>query len=172
MKSPPAHRSLTSADQPTARPVYFTSTEQLTPDDHDNSNDLFVWDDSEPDALTRVSNGIGGNHGDRDDCNSTGSKTCDVQMIRPIASAAPGERRQRTATAVTDYTSPAKAATSTSISPEQLDGARGSFGEVNLYRLRRTGPLRFVTSSAPARLQPGPIARMQVTPDGNARRAS
>jgi hypothetical protein len=52
------------------------------------------------------------------------------------------------------------------ISPEQLDGARGRFGEANVYRYAH-GALRFVTTlEACPGCSPGRISRIQVTPDG------
>ena len=47
--------------------VYFTSLEPLTGDDTDTSSDLFMWDESAPTTITRVSVGVGG-AGNTDDC--------------------------------------------------------------------------------------------------------
>ncbi len=48
--------------------VYFTSDEQVTPDDNDSSVDLFMWDEEE-DSVTRVSAGAG-ETGNTDACES------------------------------------------------------------------------------------------------------
>ena len=61
--------------------AYFTSSEKLTADDHDNSVDLYLWQDSDPTELTRVSKGATGNDGDRDNCNLGWVENCDVQML-------------------------------------------------------------------------------------------
>src|SRR5262249_20251508 len=52
---------------PDGSKVYFTSAEQLTGDDTDNSTDLYMWSEDAPGSLTRVSAGSGGS-GDTDAC--------------------------------------------------------------------------------------------------------
>ena len=61
--------------------AYFTSSAQLTTDDHDNSVDLFRWEDSKPTELTRVSKGSTSNDGDRDDCKLDWVENCDIQVL-------------------------------------------------------------------------------------------
>ncbi len=160
--------------------VYFTSTEQLTADDHDHSVDLFVWNDSEPHAVTRVSKGISGNEGDRDNCELTWVENCDIQYIdfnnTTYAGASNGN-------VTGNETSDSSVASATGdiyfVSPEQLDGARGSFGQANIY-LYHEGNVRFVASAEPescigrkptyfdpAHCNAGKISRMQVTPNGD-----
>jgi hypothetical protein len=145
--------------------AYFTSSAQLTPDDHDNSVDLFLWKDSAPTELTRVSKGLTGNDGNRDDCNLGWVENCDVQTITD-APKLQGNGNE-TGNGVTDSPVAGLNGDVYFISPEQLDGARGSFGEANLYHFA-DGVLRFVTTLEPcAGCSPGRITRFQVAPDGN-----
>jgi hypothetical protein len=145
--------------------AYFTSSEELTADDHDNSVDLFLWQQSDPTGLTRVSKGLTGNNGDRDNCNLEWVENCDVQTITD-APRLEGNGNE-TGNGVTDSPVAGINGDVYFISPEQLDGARGSFGEANVYHFA-DGVLRFVTTLEPcAGCKPGRISRIQVAPDGN-----
>jgi hypothetical protein len=137
--------------------VYFTSDEQVTPDDEDGSVDLFMWTESSS-AVTRVSAG-NGESGNSDSCESewTKSGTCDVQTPDAVIET-PGEPGEL-------FTPDSWIAQNGDVyfySPEQLDGARGFANARNLY-VYRQGQARFVAALDPA----GPALRMQVTPDGS-----
>ena len=60
--------------------VYLTSDERLTADDHDNSRDLYMWTDTAPTTLTRVSTGDGGT-GDVDSCSAGWTQGCGAAPI-------------------------------------------------------------------------------------------
>jgi hypothetical protein len=160
--------------------VYFASREQLTADDHDTSKDLFVWHESDPSLVTRVSKGIGGNDGDRDNCELSWVSKCDIQVIDVTNPIDPSYGNGNAAgNETTDNVVASKSGDIYFVSPEQLDGARGSFGQANIY-LYHEGNLRFVTSAEPEpcaeppipnnygipNCEAGKIKRMQVTPDG------
>ncbi len=154
--------------------VYLTSKEQLTLDDTDASQDLFVWREGEPNQLTLVSKGSGG-AGNSDACSVGWTERCDVGIINfsLFASNIGGDGGNGTS----DNFIASKTGEIYFESPEQLDGPKGEFGAVNLY-LYREGTVRFVASMQPGHdcvevvpFQPlacseGPVARMQVTPDG------
>ncbi|MET0557928.1 MAG: fibronectin type III domain-containing protein [Solirubrobacterales bacterium] len=141
--------------------VYLTSTEQLTPDDHDFSRDLYVWHQSEPDSLTRISVGDHGNAGDTDACtplegwtSACGASVVDFSSARiPSGEGGNGVTDSYLASANGDVYFE---------SPEQLVGVRGQPGERNLY-LYRDGSVRYVTTTRPSQQ----VSRMQVTPGGN-----
>jgi hypothetical protein len=182
-----AGRQITYVDSTEdGRMIYLTSKEQLTPDDHDSSTDLFVWDESEPGKLTRVSAGPVGNAGNSDECEAGWSGGgCSVQMVEflPYAgrrgSGIPGAFvAGQGGNGRSDTMIASKSGDAYFLSPEQLIGGKGETGQANLY-LERDGTLRFVTSLNPAPVcseihlrfpqsscAAGPIARMQVTPDG------
>jgi hypothetical protein len=158
--------------------IYFRSTEQLAPDDQDSSTDLYVWHESDPGSLTLVSIGDHGNAGNTDDCNGGGG--CNVEVIDFLTySGINGQLNGfNGGQGGNGYTDSAIASGSGDIyftSPESLLEGKGEPGKANLY-LYRKGTLRFVTTLDP---QPtctgleltgacaaGPVARMQVTPDG------
>jgi hypothetical protein len=138
--------------------VYLASDEQLTPDDHDSSRDLFVWHESKPDSLTRVSVGNHGNAGDTDACipSEGWSKGCGISVIHILSPFGISTGNGHTDTSL--------AADSGDIyfeSPEQLVGSKGNSGESNLY-LYREGTVHYVATMQPSLR----ISRMQVTPDG------
>jgi hypothetical protein len=159
--------------------VYLTSGEQLTPDDHDQSRDLYVWHESDPTALTRVSVGDTGGEGNSDRCqpNEEWTRNCSVEVINFKAYSQnfnPGQGGN----GYSDNFIASKSGDIYFESPEQLVGSKGEVGQVNLY-LYREGTVRFVTVVDPKPLcsvvgigevqegcSAGPIARMQVTPDG------
>jgi hypothetical protein len=156
------------------RTVYFTSAETLTSDDTDTSVDLFRWSQSEPDSVTRVSFGDSGEAGNSDACSVTWVEKCGVGIISfasyAVLKGGLGGNR------ISDNFVASQSGDIYFESPEQLDGAKGEFGQVNLY-LYRDGRVRFVAtmSATPLcaleqgsyRCSDGPVARMQVTPDGD-----
>ncbi len=155
------------------RTVYFTSPDPLTGDDLDTSVDLFMWKENSPDPVTRVSFGDSGNSGNSDDCNVSWAEKCGLEItsFSQYASLKGGQGGN----GVTDSVIASGSGDIYFQSPEQLDGAKGEFGQDNLY-VYRDGEVQFVATmnSAPlcttqantATCSKGPIARMQVTPDG------
>ena len=142
---------------PDGSKVYFTSAEQLTPDDHDTSVDLYMWSEA-TDSLTRISGGNNGN-GNSDACNASWISGCDVL---PVVG---GGRSDRALAANGDIYF---------YSPEQLDGSKGTSGQVNLYDYR-DGQAQFVAALAPGTgcehhpfeedCGNGPLTRINVSPD-------
>jgi hypothetical protein len=160
--------------------IYLTSAEQLTTDDHDSSVDLFVWHESDPGSLTRVSFGSGGEAGNSDNCAPAEGwiEKCGVGIIDFKKYAGVTEFALEAGQGGNGTSDNSLAARSGDIyfeSPEQLAGAKGEPGQVNLY-LYREGTVRYVTTMRPKPLctilgeatgcSSGPVARMQVTPDG------
>jgi hypothetical protein len=154
------------------RTVYIASSEQLTADDHDSSTDLFMWRESEPHALTRISSSPGEGTGNSDDCTSSWTAKCGIQVISFKAYAT--LQAGRGGNGVSDSAVAAGNGDIYFESPEQLDGDKGEAGQVNLYDYR-DGKVQFVITLSPTPLctegaggpvcSAGPIARMQVTPD-------
>jgi hypothetical protein len=136
--------------------VFFTTAAQMTSDDHDSSVDLYRWSEA-TDSLTRLSTGVEGT-GDSDACNSGWIEECGVEVV-PTA-------RPGFAGTVASPLDNSLAASSGEIyfySPEQLDvGARGLFGQRNLYVYREGAP-RFVATLDVSH----PIERINVSPDGS-----
>ena len=132
--------------------VYLASNERLTADDHDQSRDLFVWHQDDPDSLTRVSVGDHGSAGNTDACapNEQWTIACGIRAV--FSAGGNGH---------SDTYLGSKSGDLYFESPEQLVGAKGEAGERNLY-LYRDGTVRYVTTMSPSRR----AARMQVTPDG------
>jgi hypothetical protein len=127
--------------------VYFTSAEQLTADDHDNSTDLFIWREGSPATVTRVSAGSGGT-GDADACQVTWTTSCGIV---PVSTGIKSDNALATHSGDIYF-----------YSPELLDGARGTLGERNLY-VFSGGQARFVATL------PGStsVSRIQVSPNGD-----
>jgi hypothetical protein len=160
--------------------VYLSSTQQLTADDHDGSRDLFMWQESNPKELTRISVGSGG-AGDSDSCSVSWTGGCGIETISvklkrfEIGANYPDVLNGQGGNGVTDSPIASKSGDIYFESPEQLDGAKGEVGQVNLY-VYRHGEVKFVTKLNNTKLcteippenrcSDGPIARMQVTPDG------
>jgi len=141
--------------------VYFTSDEELTPDDHDSSRDLYVWRESEPSALTLVSKGDHGNSGDTDACspNEGWTSACSISLV--AISRARQSESGGAGNGITDSYMSSKSGDIYFESPELLAGQKGELNERNLY-VYRGGSLRYVTT-----MKPGlGIKRMQVTSDG------
>jgi hypothetical protein len=123
--------------------VFFTSTEQLTPDDHDASADLYMWSQS-TDQLTRLSVGANGT-GDTDSCSAEWTSQCDVSPVMWTGGSLPDTGLSSENGEVYFY------------SPEQLDGEKGEPNGENIY-LYRNGAVHYVAT--------GHVTRMDVSPDG------
>ncbi len=137
--------------------VYFTSSEQLTTDDHDRSDDLYMWSE-EGDTLTRLSKGAeGGEVGDIDACSAEWTSQCSVEVVT-------GGREQRGFVSISDYPIARGSGDVYFYSPELLAGpAEGSQDAQNLY-VYRDGAVHFVL-----RLPSdgsGALSRFNVTADG------
>jgi hypothetical protein len=170
---------------PDATKVYFTTVEQLTPDDTDQSVDLYVWSENGGNPqLTRISAGDIGSVGNADGCASTWTTNCDVQTYsESMISSASGNRGGLGSWDVSNpnpgYTDNAIAAKSGDIyfySPEQLVEGKGVPGKENLYvyregRVRHVATLgvdRYCLSEVTERktCSSSAVGRLQVTPDG------
>lgn len=174
--------------------VYLTSEERLTPEDTDNSTDLYMWSEKgelEGTPLTLVSQGPRG-AGNDNEChpvpetetfhNQEGKEFtrefpwttgCDVVPISFTKYA--NLHGGLGGNGLSDSFLAAQNGDIYFYSPEQLDGLRGVPGGVNLYDYREGRP-RFVATLSPEPVctyggefqhvcSEGPIARMDVTPD-------
>ena len=151
--------------------VYFTSPQQLTPDDTDSSTDLYMWSEA-TDSLTRVSAGSGG-EGNSDACNSSFTPSCGVVTYTnfnycALESGLGGNCRS-------DNSIAAQSGDIYFFSPELLDGSRGIPNQENLYDFHN-GAVQYVTTLTPGSFcvssetyggacSAGPVVRMQVSPD-------
>jgi len=162
-----------TADGKTA---YFGSAAQLSLEDHDNSSDLYAWHDSEPNSLQLLSLGTSGEAGNSDECkvpwNGGG---CNVELLDFTQYSGPISGQG--GNGKSDSPIASRSGDVYFISPEALIEGKGSPGKANLY-LYRKGTLRFVTALDPGQAcstmeltgtwcAAGPLARMQVTPDGS-----
>ncbi len=146
--------------------VFFTSEEQLTPEDHDTSSDLYMWSEA-TDSIKLISLGNNG-AGNSDECDASWIAGCGVL---PIAQT--GNGRPTYTTIRLDTPIASESGDIYFYSPEQLDGNKGELGQTNLY-VYREGAVQFVTTLSPgAECDPegeertcgnGPITRIQVTP--------
>jgi NHL repeat len=157
-----------------ASKVYFTSADQLTPEDNDTSTDLYMWREA-TDSLTLVSVGTEGPVGNSDACNAAWTTQCGV---------VPFENRffssyQKGSMHGNGQSDTAIASNSGDIyfySPETLDDEKGVPNEENLY-VYRNGAVRYVTTLSTGSFCPterfnyqvcsaGPVIRIQVSSDG------
>jgi hypothetical protein len=126
--------------------VFFTSSEQLTTDDHDSSTDLYMWSQA-TNSLTLLSATSTAGNGSA--CESDWDPGCGIEVVQ-------GE----------DETDNALAYGNGDVyffSPEQLDGPNlGSPGQRNLYVYRNGAPQYVTTFEDRARLS---ISRIQVAPN-------
>jgi hypothetical protein len=153
------HKLIYEGSSPDGETVYLASSEQLSPDDHDSSIDIFVWRESDPGSFTRISIGDHGEAGNTDDCSPNeqwialcGAFVPGINIGYALDGAGNGITDNFRATETDDFYFE---------SPEQLQGQRGDPGERNLY-LYRNGAVRFVATMKPN----ADASRMQVTPDG------
>ena len=132
--------------------VFFLSAEQLSPEDHDTSTDLYMWSEATR-SLKLLSLGSEGS-GNSDGCNSTWvspaayapwTTQCDVQ---PIAISGKWSDTSMATQAEPDIYF---------LSPEQLDGSKGEAGGENIYHYKGGG-VHYVAS--------GEVTRMDVSPNG------
>lgn len=180
----PGHQVTFVGSTADGKTVYLRSKEQLTLDDHDSSTDLYVWHESD-EQLTRVSVGDSGNAGNTDECGGItwNGGGCNVEVIDFLSysgiwngKAEEGFQAGQGGDGYSDSTIASKNGDIYFISPEQLIEGKGEADQANLY-LFRNGTLRFVAALDP---QPvcssgkitdgcalGPIARLQVTPNGD-----
>jgi hypothetical protein len=133
--------------------VYFTSGEQLTPDDTDNSIDLYMWSEEAGGTVTRVSTGEGSS-GNANSCGAGWIGGCGVEVVptpNEFFAINPNRDRAFAHNAGDIYF----------YSPEQLAGAHGFLGRRNLY-VYRNGRVEFVTTLEPSR----PATRINVSENG------
>lgn len=163
-----------TADGKTA---YFRSAAQLSAEDHDHSTDLYAWHVSEPNTLKLLSLGNYGEAGNTDECGGItwNGGGCNVEMLDFTQYSGPisgqgGNGKSDSAIA-------SQSGDIYFISPEALLEGKGEPGAANVY-LYRKGSLRFVTALEPQKAcstlelagtwcAAGPVARMDVTPDGS-----
>jgi hypothetical protein len=152
--------------------VYFTSSQHLTPEDHDSSKDLYQWSEA-TDSITLVSIGNNG-AGNGDGCDVGFTEKCGVttfstQSYCQLQTALGGN-------CLSDNSIAAGNGDIYFFSPEQLDGTRGIPMQENLY-VYRNESVQYVTTLTPpepycfiiygyaTQCQPTQIVRMQVSPD-------
>lgn len=145
---------------PDGSKVFFTSNEQLTPEDTDSSTDLYMWSESTG-GLKEISIGNNGG-GNSNSCGAEWTPGCDVAPVD---------------TSLVEFDSAIAAETGEIyfFSPEQLDGTKGVEGLQNLY-VYRGGEDRFVATFDPGsdcipfgivpHCSVGPIDRIDVAPSG------
>ncbi len=145
--------------------VFFTSEEQLTPEDHDHSTDLYMWSEAgelEGRPLTLLSLGNNG-AGNGDACAPAAGWTNNCNIV-PIEPAEAGKGDSPIAEESGDIYF---------YSPEQLDGSKGLPNQQNLY-LIRDGQVQFVSTFSPGGFcetgeggcSNGPVGRINVSPTG------
>ncbi len=159
--------------------VYIRSSEQLTPDDHDHSADLFVWHEESPHTLTRISVGDFGNAGNEDECEAEWSGGgCNVEVLDFLAysqwSFLSGAGQG--GNAISDQALASNSGDLYFLSPERLVEGKGEEGQANLY-VYRHGAVQYVATMNPSPVctflansfgcASGPVARMEVTPNGD-----
>jgi hypothetical protein len=133
---------------PDGSEVFFTTVVQMTPDDEDESADLYRWDESTS-SLTRLSTGVVGT-GNSDGCGGAWVQGCGVQVV-PISSDGCVVNDFGQGLPCRDTPIASDTGEIYFYSPEQLDeGARGDAGSRNLY-VWRDGAPRFVASLEPTK---------------------
>jgi hypothetical protein len=138
--------------------VFFTSTEQLTSEDTDESLDMYMWSEA-GNKITLVSAGPEGigNAGNEDNCEASSfTEKCDIVPVKTRET--------------TDNEIAAETGEVYFYSPEQLEGSKGIPNQENLY-VYREGKPQFVAALRPKPEEPGyerfgPISRIQVSPEG------
>ena len=156
--------------------AYFSSAEQLSPEDHDHSTDLYAWHESEPSTLQLLSLGNYGEAGNTDECGGItwNGGGCNIELLEFIKYAGPSSGQG--GNGHTDSPIASAGGDIYFISPEALLEGRGQPGKANLYVFRK-GALHFIAALEPGQAcsnlefqqwcAGGPVARMQVTPDGS-----
>jgi hypothetical protein len=132
--------------------VFFTSDEQVSSEDEDNSTDLFMWE-QETDSVTLVADGEG-TIGNTDACNASWIAACGVQMAFPrypeFIETIPTDKSISQDGDIYFY------------SPEQFVGSNGAPGRRNLYVLH-DGEIQYVATMDATK----PATRLQVGRDGS-----
>ena len=158
--------------------IYFTSNEQLTPEDQDASTDLYMWSqkgEEEGRPLMLISQGEGreaGDPGNTDACAvSIGTTSCGVVPYSGRSYCQlPGGIGGN---CISDGAIASESGDIFFFSPEQLDGTRGIPGQWNLYDFHAGHDYFVATFGSGLACAPSgcstntPVVRMQVTPDGN-----
>jgi hypothetical protein len=159
---------------PDGQKIYISSNEQLTPEDTDNSTDIYMWSEEIPTNghLKLISGGNEPNAGNTDECSADWTNQCNVVPIsfNSYTSAQGGsggtEQSENFVAGNGDIYF---------LSPEQLAGNNGVNGEENLYDYRG-GRLQFVASLEPTGIACTPdqggnicsenaVARMEINSD-------
>ena len=151
--------------------VYFTSEEHLTGEDEGHGGtSLFIWSqqgEEEGKPLILVSKGdANSGQGDSADCNATWIAKCGVEPVQTGSLFDESVPQNWT-----DNTIAEEDGDIYFYSPEQLDGARGITGQMNLYDYQNE-KLQYVTSVEPSEecnvtisvCRNAPITRFQVSP--------
>lgn len=162
--------------------IYFRSPDQLAPNDDDTSSDIYVWRESDPATLTLVSIGDSGSAGNEDDCsvpwNGGGCNVETIDLIKysGVLDKIGGFNGGQGGNGYTDSAISSVSGDLYFISPEALVAGKGEPGKANLYLFRKN-TLRFVAALKPEKVcsdlvliagcSIGPVARMQITPDGS-----
>lgn len=154
--------------------VYFTSEEQLTPDDTDSSTDLYMWSES-TNSLTLISKGSG-ESGNGNECSVSFVSGCGVVPYSDASYCTlnSGEGGN----CHSDSSIASENGDIYFFSPEQLDGSRGIPNEENLYVYRNDHDQYVTTFTSGSFCFPSPtvgfsdsacsdtpIVRMEVTPE-------
>jgi hypothetical protein len=136
--------------------VFFTTNQKMTPDDEDNSVDLYMWSE-ETGTLTRISSG--GQAGNTDTCAASWISQCNVEVV-PVPNTFLGIGSEVYARR---FDTPLASETGEIYfySPELLDGSRGFANKRNLY-VYREGKVQHVATLEPN----GAATRIETTPDG------
>jgi hypothetical protein len=134
--------------------VYFTSEEQLTPDDLDTSTDLYMWSEAgelapEPKPIVLVSKAVGGGGagepGNSDDCDADFVDQCGVLTYTQLFYCENEKGVALSGNCISDNAIAADSGDIYFFSPEQLDGTRGILDQQNMY-VYRHGQVQFVAT--------------------------
>jgi hypothetical protein len=155
--------------------VYFTTDQQLTPDDTDTSTDLYMWDEAS-NSITLISKGNNGT-GNSDACNATFTNGCGIVLYsnRSYCQLFLANLGAQGGNCLSDNFIASQNGDIYFFSPEQLDGSRGIPNRENLYDYRNGtaqyvatftgGPWCILGCGYPQYNSETPIVRMQVSPD-------
>jgi hypothetical protein len=142
--------------------VLFTATQQLSPEDHDESTDVYRWDENEGSpTLTVVSQANG--QGDTDACNASWAGKCSVVLLdteRDDKSGFGPAAYKNVIVPGSDTKYGAESGAVVFFSPENLDGTAPLNGK-NFY-LARDGEVQYIATFASGQK----VDRIQVSPDG------
>ena len=140
--------------------VYFTTAQQLTPEDTDTSVDLYMWSEA-TDSLTLVSKGNNG-AGNSDSCSASfATQVRRRHLFQPGSTA--GSQSGQGGNCLSDNSIASQNGDIYFFSPEQLDGARGIPNQENLYVYRNgAGSVRHHLHD---RLRSAPAARSTTSSD-------